>query len=459
MEGSQNMHDVLIIGGGPGGYAAAIRAAQLGGKVALIDASDLGGTCVNRGCIPSKIWLRAACIKNMIERSDEFGLESTFNGLDLNALMNRKKEVGQGIRGGMNALLKKNKVELITGRAVLKSAGEVVVDKKSFPAKNIIIATGSSVNVPEIKGLKDALLTSDQFFDLTEMPKSVLVMGDGAIEVELASILTSFGTRTTLVIPGRRILPGEDHDTSLRLSQALQEQGLSIVTSSVVESVEKRGNGFKAVLGDKTLEADRILAAGRRPNTSDLGLAATGIKTDESGFITVNDKLETSVKGVYAIGDVTGGWMLSHAASTMAVAATENAMGRNAVFNANIVPRGLWTSPQVAAVGLTEEQAEKAGYEVEVGDFPYPVNGLAMLSGQVDGGVKIIADAENKEILGVHIVGAGATEIIGEAVLALQLECTSEELAHTIRMHPTFSECIMDSARDVEGWALYLPPK
>ena len=173
----------------------------------------------------------------------------------------------------------------------------------------------------------------------------------------------------------------------------------------------------------------------------------------------MNDRLETSAKGVYAIGDVAGGWMLSHAASAMGVIASENAMGSDAIFRSNLVPRGLWTNPEAAAVGLTEEQAEKAGYEVEVGDFPYPVNGLAMLRGQVDGGVKVISDAKNKEILGVHIVGAGATEIIGEAVMALQLECTAEELAHTIRLHPTFSECMMDAGRDLEGWALYLPPK
>ncbi|MCG2750353.1 MAG: dihydrolipoyl dehydrogenase [Desulfobacteraceae bacterium] len=453
------MYDVLIIGGGPGGYAAAIRAAQLGGSVGLIDASDLGGTCVNRGCIPSKIWMRAAYIKNMIEHSEEFGLKTAAPGLDLNALVNRKKEVGQGIRGGMTALLKKNKVEVITGRAVLKGSGEVAVDNKRYAAKNIIIATGSSISVPEIKGLKDALLTSDELFDLTDLPKTMLVLGDGPIEVELASLMVAFGTKTTLVIPGRRILPNEDHDTSLRLTLALQEQGLAIVNNSVVESVGKSENGFQAVVGDKALEADRILVAKRQPNTSNLGLEAAGIKTDENGFIAVNNKLETSAKGVYAIGDVTGGWMLSHAASAMAIAASENAMGGDSSFRSSLVPRGLWTSPEMAAVGLTEEEAEKAGYDVEVGDFPYPVNGLAMLRGQVDGGVKIISDAEHKEILGVHIVGAGATEIIGEAVMALQLECTAEELAHTMRLHPTFSECIMDSARDVEGWALYLPPK
>jgi dihydrolipoamide dehydrogenase len=254
-------------------------------------------------------------------------------------------------------------------------------------------------------------------------------------------------------------LPREDNETGQRLAQVLREQGLKIVTEAVIESVEKYGNGFKVVMGDNTMKVDRILVGSRKANAHGLGLEQAGIEINNDGSIRVNDKLETSVQGLYAIGDVTGGWMLSHAASAMAVTASENAMGLDVTFRSDLVPRGLWTNPEAAAVGLSEEQAEKAGYDVEVGDFPYPVNGLAMLRGQVDGGVKIISDAEHNEILGVHIVGAGATEIIGEAVMALQLECTAEELAHTIRMHPTFSECIMESARDLEEWALYLPPR
>ncbi len=453
------MYDVLVIGGGPGGYAAAIRAAQLGGRVAIIEVSDLGGTCVNRGCIPSKVWLRAAYLKYWIERAGEFGLKNDYTGLDIKVLVERKNEVGMGIRAGMKALLQKNGVELITGLGVFKNSREVMVNKKICAAKKIIIATGSSLAVPEIKGLPEALMTSDQFFDLAELPPSVLVVGDGPVEVELAAMLSGFGVETTLVVPEHRILPLEDRETSQRLAQALREQGLTIITDAVIQSVENAGSRFKAVIGEKNLEAARILVCTRGSNTDGLGLEQAGITTGDDGAILVNDRLETSVKGVYAIGDVAGGWMLSHAASGMGVIASENAMGSDAIFRSDLVPRGLWTNPEVAAVGLTEDQAEKAGYEVEVGDFPYPVNGLAMLRGQVDGGIKVVSDAKNKEILGVHIVGAGATEIIGEAVMALQLECTAEELAHTIRLHPTFSECMMDAGRDLEGWALYLPPK
>jgi dihydrolipoamide dehydrogenase len=214
---------------------------------------------------------------------------------------------------------------------------------------------------------------------------------------------------------------------------------------------------FMAEFSERSLKVERILMGTRKPNTAGLGLEAAGVKKDASGFILVNERLETSVPGIYAIGDVTGGRMLSHAASSMGVTAAENAMGLQEEFASLLVPRGLWTYPEAAAVGLTEEEAEQQGIDVDVGDFPYPVNGLAMLRGELHGAVKIISDSANKEILGVHIVGTGATELIGEAVLALQLECTIDELAHSIRMHPTFSECLMDAARDAASWALYLP--
>ncbi|MEW6265971.1 MAG: dihydrolipoyl dehydrogenase [Thermodesulfobacteriota bacterium] len=453
------MYDVIVIGGGPGGYAAAIRVRQLGAQAALVEAAELGGTCVNRGCIPSKVWLRAAYLKHWIERAGEFGLKAALGGFNPTALVERKNAVAQGIREGMTALLQKNGVTLIRGRGVLKSAREVVVEGKTYEAKKIIIATGSSPVVPEVPGLKEAALTSDELFNAGDLPASVLVYGSGPIEVEMASLLAAFGTKVTLAAPQSRILPREDHDVSQRLGQALREQGVEIITGATLAQVEKAGPGFIARLGEKTMTVARVALAARKPNTDGLGLPDLGLKLNDEGAIPVNARLETAVPGVLALGDATGGWMLSHAASAMGVTAAENAMGRQADFPARLIPRGLWTNPEAAAVGLTEEEAEKQGHEVIVGDFPYPVNGLAMLRGQVDGAVKIISEAKYGEILGVHIVGAGATEIIGEAVLALQLECTADTLAHTIRMHPTFSECMMDAARDAAAWALYLPPK
>jgi dihydrolipoamide dehydrogenase len=453
------MYDVIVIGGGPGGYAAAIRVSQLGGKAALIEADELGGTCVNRGCIPSKIWLRAAYLKHWIERADEFGLEASLGGVNSSALVERKTGVAHGIREGMGALLQKNGVDLIRGRGVLKSPREISVDGKIHETGKIIIATGSSIAGPDITIPDEAVLTTDNFFETGELPESIVIPGNGPIEVEMASIFASMGTSTALASPGRRILPLEDEETSQRMGQALREQGVEILANAGMEAVEKSGSKFAVKLGDKTVETDRLLICRRKPNVADLGLEDAGIGLNPDGFVEVNDKLETSAPGVYAVGDVTGGWMLSHAASSMAVTAAENAMGQDKAFPVHMVPRGLWTIPEAAAVGLSEDEAEEAGYDVEVGDFPYPVNGMAMLRGQVEGGVKVVSDSKYGEILGVHIVGAGATELIGEAIMALQLECTVDELAHTIRLHPTFSECIMDAGRSAASWALYLPPK
>ncbi|MBI4766990.1 MAG: dihydrolipoyl dehydrogenase [Deltaproteobacteria bacterium] len=453
------MYDVLILGGGPGGYAAAIRAAQLKGKVALVEATDLGGTCVNRGCIPSKAWSRAAYLKYWIERAEEFGLKTTLQGWDLGTLVQRKNGVGHDIREGMKALLKKNGVDLVSGQGLLKSPKEVSVDGKIFETRNIIIATGSSPSIPLMAGLADLALTAEQVFDLEELPASVLILGGGPIEVETAAILAAFGTKTTLAVPERRILPLEDNGTSQRLTQALKDQGIEIIRGFKAEETIPAGDGIKARLGEKWVEAARVVTGARKPNTAGLGLETIGLKLNDDNSIPVNKRQETSVPGIFAIGDVTGGWMLSHAASTMGVVAAENVMGLEAVYRSQLVPRGLWTNPEMAAVGISEEEAGKQGIDINVGYFPYPVNGLAMVRGQVDGAVKIISEAQYGQILGVHIVGADATELIGEAVMALQLECTVDELAHSIRLHPTFSECLMDASRDAASWALYLPPR
>ena len=254
----------------------------------------------------------------------------------------------------------------------------------------------------------------------------------------------------------------EDHDSSQRLAQAFREQGIQVLTRSTLESVKKTKKIFKTELcgrKEQSLEVEKVVIAGRKTNTADLGLEQAGVRMHEDGSVWVNPKLQTSVNGIYAVGDLTGGWMNSHAASAMAVTSAENAMGQSNDFPFDLIPRGMWTYPQIGAVGLTEEEAEKRGFEVEVGDFPYAINGLAMGYGDVDGAVKIVMEAETEEVLGIHIVGANATELVGEAVMALQLECTADELAHTLRVHPTFSEAIMDAARDASGWALYLPPK
>jgi len=457
------MYDIIVIGCGPGGYAAAIRASQLGGHVAIVEAGDIGGTCVNTGCIPSKIWLKAAHLLEMIKNGETFGIKATVDQIDFKAVIERKNGVAGDIRMGMEALLGANNIDLLKGHGIVKNANEVSVDGKTIKTKNIILSTGSSSDIPDIDNIKDALLSIEQILDMTTVPESVLIWGEaGPIDVEIATLLNVFGTTVHLATQHSRILSQEDHDTSQRLAQAFREQKIEILPRLTLDSVKKSKNNFKVTLSgnkEKSIAVEKVIITNRKPNTAGLGLEEIGVSLNDNGTVFINEKLETSVKGIYAIGDITGGWMNSHAASAMAVTAAENAMGESKKFLNNLIPRAVWTFPQVGAVGLSEEDAEKQGFEVEIGDFPYAINGLAMCHGETDGAVKIVMEAETKEILGIHIVGPNATELVGEAVMALQLECTIDELSHTIRAHPTFSEALMDAARDASQWALYLPPK
>lgn len=454
------MYDLVVIGGGPGGYAAAIRACQLGGNVALVESGEIGGTCVNRGCIPTKVWQHSASLLHSLRKGHLFGLKVAVEALDLKALVERKNGVADDIRMGMEGLLANNGVAVVRGHAVLKNDRVVDVDGTILETKKVIIATGSCLDIPAIPGLEEVALTTDQFMDLEQIPARVLVWGTLPMAVEIATTLSVFGSKVVLATEHPRILPLEDHDTSQRLTQALREQGIELMLKHSFESVRKSANGHEAILvgrEEKVVEVEKVLVSGRKPNTTQIGLDQVGVTLKQDGGIAVNDKLETSVPGIYAIGDAVGGWMLSHAASSMAVTAAENAMAHVSSFPFHLIPRGIWTIPQVGAVGLSEEEAEKKGVEVEVGDFPYAINGIAMACDEMAGAVKIISDHRYGEILGVHIVGANATELVGEAVLAMQLECTVKELTRSIRVHPTFSESVVDAGRDALNWALYLP--
>ncbi|UCB47723.1 MAG: dihydrolipoyl dehydrogenase [Deltaproteobacteria bacterium] len=456
------MYDVIVIGGGPGGYAAAIRASQLDGKVALVESAEIGGACVNRGCIPTKIWLRAAHLLHGIRTADAFGIKASVQELDFKTIVHRKNGVSGDIRMGMEGLLGNNGVEIIRGWAVLKSPKEVNVDGTLLEAKKIILATGSSLSVPDLPGLKEAALMTDQVLEMIEVPPSVLIWGaaPGPIEVEMATLLNIFGCKVVLISASRRLLPREDGETSQRLAQALREQGVEVLSRSTLQSVQTSERGYTCLLSgseERTVDVEKVLICSRKPNTANLGLEDLGIRLKEDEGIQVNEHLETSVEGIYAIGDATGGWMLSHASSSMGITAAENAMGNRQNFPVHLIPRGIWTLPEVGAVGLSEEEAEQQGLDVEVGGFPYSINGLAMSWNEMDGAVKIISDARYGEILGVHIVGTHATELVGEAVLAMQLEATARELAKSIRAHPTFSENVVEAARDAANWALYLP--
>ena len=454
------MYDIVVIGGGPGGYAASIRASQLGGKVALVEAAEIGGTCVNRGCIPTKVWLRAANLLHWIHRADEFGIKTSAEEIDLQSLVARRNGISSDTRMGMEGILKNNGLEIIRGLAVLKSPREVDVDGTMFEAKKMILATGSCLDIPEIPGLEEAALTTDQVLEMTKVPSSVLIYGSGPIELEMATLLKAFACKVYLVPGPDGLLPREDRTPRQWVTKGLKQQGVELLRRFTLESVQKSKGQYRANLSgpeDRTLNVERVLVSSRKPNIANMGLEKIGIRLNENGGIRVNKMLETSVEGIFAIGDATGGWMLAHASSSMGVTAAENAMGKKSNFAFHLIPRGIWTVPEVGAVGITEKEAKKKGIDLKIGDFPYSIDGLAMARNEIEGSVKIISDARYGEILGVHIVGACATELIGEAVLAMQLEATVQELAMSIRVHPTFSESIVDSARDALNWALYLP--
>lgn len=455
------MYDVVVIGGGPGGYAAAIRAAQLGGKIAVVEAAELGGTCVNRGCIPTKVWSRAAYLLHCFRHAAEFGISAPVNHIDFKAIVSRKDSLAKQIRMGMESLLANNGIEIVKGQGSIRSNSEISVADKILETKKIIVATGSALRVPNVPGLAEAALTTDEIIDMDQLPQSVLIWGAGPIELEMAAVLAAFGTKVHVTNAEARLLPKEDHDTSQRVTQVLREQGVEVLPRQRLEEVHKADNEqYEAVLAGKEerrLRIERVCVGCRIPYTEGLCLDQAGVRLNDDGSIWVNDQLETSVKGIYAIGDVVGGNMFSHAASSMAVTAAGNALGKAKKYPFHLIPRGIWTIPEVGAVGLTEEEAEKKGFDVEVGNFPYSINGLAMVRSEVDGAVKIVSDRRYGEILGVHIVGAHATELIGEAVLAMQHEATVHSLAEGIRIHPTFSETVVDAARDAGNWALYLP--
>ncbi|MBU2645204.1 dihydrolipoyl dehydrogenase [bacterium] len=453
------MYDVIVIGGGPGGYAAGIRAAQLGGRVALLEPGEMGGTCVNRGCLPTKMWLKAARIKKTIESGETFGIKAGVQKIDFSKIVARKKGIPHDIGMGMNALCANNGIEVIHEKGRFKSPHEVEAGGKVLETRMVIIATGSSLSVPNTPDLEQAALTTDEAMELTEMPESILIVGDGPIEVEMATIFSAFDCAVTLVTPSPRILPGEDGDTGQRITKCLREQGVTIIPRSSLKSVSPSGEGFTAlVVGqeEQVIPVRKVLVSSRRPNT-DLGLEKAGVKTNSDGFIQIDDTLQTSAAGIYAIGDVTGGAMMSYGATAMGVTAAENAMGGSKTFNPRSVPRALYTFPEAASVGITEEEADELDLDVEIGNCPMSINGVAMSYGEVEGNVKVIADAALGQVLGVHIVGEHATEMIGGVAAALQLETTVEELAYMLCMHPTFSENIAMAAQDAMKWALYLP--
>ncbi len=456
--------DIAVIGAGPGGYVAALKAAQVGASVAIVEQGLLGGTCLNVGCIPSKALLASAELIHSIQDGATMGVkvsgEVTF---DWQAIQTRKDKVLQTLRNGINALLVARKATYFQGRAKLNGPGKVNVETQAGPealtAGKIILATGSvPARIPGWPTDPERVCTSDEALHWKTLPARLLIIGGGVIGCEFACMMREFGVKVTVVEMMPSFLPELDESLGEPLQKVFAKRGIQCFTGTKVESLTADGV-VKAVLSNgQTVEADRVLLSiGRRPNTADIGLDTVGISTDR-GFIRVNDHMETVVKGIYCIGDANGRCLLAHAASAQGVVAVENALGHARPFTSPI-PSAVYTFPEIGAVGMTQAQARKAGIPIAVGMFPLAALGKAIAVGHPEGFVKVIRHRETDELLGVHMLGHNATECIASAAALLHKRVTVHEMAEVVFAHPTISESLKESAEDALGMALHLPPR
>ena len=469
----KNSYDVIVIGGGPAGYVAAIKAAQLGARTACIEKDVLGGTCLNRGCIPAKNFLKSAEFLYELEEAASRGinLKSTDFSIDMPTAVKAKNKVVKKLTSGVGTLLKANNVDTFYGTGVAKSSNTVSVSggksgELSLKAGSIILAGGSmAVKLPIPGAESERVMTSDDVFELSEVPESLAIVGGGVIGVEMAMVFAAFGSRVTIVELEPRILSFMENDIAEALHKSLKKKGVDIKTGIKLEKFEETGNGIKLMLeGGESLEVEKaLLSIGRKADLS--CVEGLGLKT-ERGRIVVDERMQTSLEGVYAPGDVNGRRMLAHAAFKMGEVAAINAAGYAGVntgvdapaeADMRFVPSVVYSVPEAASVGLTETEAAK-DFQTAVGTFPLAVNGRALAVGAAEGFVKVIADAEYGEILGVHIVGYGASEIINEAAALMAMEITVHELSEIIHGHPSVSEALMEAAADCLGRCIHLPP-
>lgn len=461
---------VVVVGGGPGGYVAAIRAAQLGGKVTLIEKNKLGGTCLNVGCIPTKVLLHAAEALTEAKHMDNLGIQVSVNGIDWKAVQSRKEAVTNQLVNGVTGLMKANKIRVIEGTASFasKTALEVVKKdgtKENVPFDKVILATGSVPAVPPIPGVKEnaACVDSTGALAFDHVPETLLVIGGGVIGMELATAYSRFGAKVTVVEAMPKLLPMMDGELTAMLRKKMEASGVTILTEAKVQSVEAALAGAKVQVevGGKveSFEAEKVLVAvGRRTDTEALGLDKVGIAHDR-GRITVNDKMETNVPNIYAIGDCLGKVMLAHVASAQGEVAAENALGETAVYDGKTNPSCVYTDPEFAGVGLTEEKAKEEGIAYQVGKFPLMANGKALIMNGGEGMIKFIIGKEYGEVLGVHILGPRATDLIGECALAIGMEATVDEIYATIHAHPTVTEAVREAALAATKRAIHIPNK
>lgn len=462
-------YDVVVIGAGPGGYVAAIRASQLGLKTAIVEKQWLGGVCLNVGCIPSKALLRNAEIAHTLrERGKEFGFSFDNLQLDYSAAVKRSRQISGRLTKGVGLLMRKNNIDVYMGVARLASRERVTVldaegKAQELLTKNVIISTGAhTAMIPGVKPDGEHILTYLEAILQEKCPASAIIIGAGAIGVEFATVWSSYGAEVTMVEMLPRIVPLEDEEISTELAKAFTKRGIKLLTGTRVQSVEVVDGGVQVKVGEgeniQTLRAEQALVAiGFKPNSADLGLEALGVALTERKFIKIDEHMSTNVPGVWAIGDVTGQVLLAHVASAQGVVAAETIAGvETSQLDYRMMPRATYCQPQVASFGLTEAQAKEAGYEIKVGRFPFQPNGKALGLGDYAGFAKIIADAKYGEILGAHLIGPEVSELLPELTLAQRMELTSTEIARNVHAHPTLSEVLMEAAHGVEGHPIHI---
>jgi dihydrolipoamide dehydrogenase len=460
-------YDIIIIGSGPGGYVTAIRSSQLGFKVAVVEKENLGGICLNWGCIPTKALLKSAQVYDYLKHVDEYGLKAEAIDKDFEAVVKRSRNVAEGMSKGVQFLMKKNKIDVIDGFGKIKPGKKVDVtdadgNVTEYSADHIIIATGArSRELPSLPQDGKKVIGYREAMTLPEQPKKMIVVGSGAIGVEFAHFYNSMGTEVTIVEFLPNLVPLEDVDVSKQFERSFKKSGIKVMTSSSVESVDTSGEGVKAVVktkkGEEILEADIVLSAvGIKSNIENIGLEDVGIVTDRDKIL-VNDFYQTNIPGYYAIGDVVPGPALAHVASAEGITCVEKIAGLHTdKIDYGNIPGCTYATPEIASVGLTEAKAKEEGYEIKVGKFPFSASGKAKAAGTPDGFVKVIFDAKYGEWLGCHMIGAGVTDMIAEAVVARKLETTSHEVLKAIHPHPTMSEAVMEAVADAYGEVIHL---
>lgn len=455
-------YDIIVLGSGPGGYVAAIRASQLGFKTAVVEKESLGGVCLNWGCIPTKALLKSAEVFRYLQNAEDYGLSVEKADKHFDKIIDRSRNVAGGMSKGIDFLMKKNKIDVIKGYGKLKPGKKIDVDGKEYSADHIIIATGAhSRELPNLKQDGKKIIGYREAMSLNEQPKSMIVVGSGAIGVEFADFYNALGTEVTIVEYLPRLVPVEDEDISKQFERSFKKAGVKVMTNSSVESVDTTGDKVKATVktkkGEEVLEADIVLSAvGIEANIDGIGLEDVGIIV-QKGKIEVNEWYQTNIPGYYAIGDVVDGPALAHVASAEGICCVEKIKGVHVEpIDYGNVPGCTYATPEIASVGYTENQAKEAGYDIKVGKFPFSANGKASAAGTTDGFVKVIFDAKYGEWLGCHMIGAGVTDMIAEAVVARKLETTGYEVMKSIHPHPTMSEVVMEAVADAYGEVIHI---